>query len=191
MNSRLVVYPFKELEICVYTEGAAALILAEEETARAISRSNGSPIIWITGLGESNEHSYAGKNQKIMSRIMSDHYASHRAYEMAGIADPTKSIEVVELHDAFVHQLEISMAEFGLVPLGNADSLIEDGLMTPGGKYLVNRLRRLDLLRACSGSKQHHVRVVGTKRTDRQKASHGPCPRDRQHHSSIYLLPDP
>jgi len=138
MNSRLVVYPFKELEICVYTEGAAALILAEEETAKAISGNNGSPIIWITGLGESNEHSYAGKNQKIMSRIISDHYASHRAYQMAGIADPTKSIEVVELHDAFVHQLEISMAEFGLVPLGNADSLIEDGLMTPGGKYSVN-----------------------------------------------------
>jgi len=38
MNSRLVVYPFKELEICVYTEGAAALILAEEETALAISK---------------------------------------------------------------------------------------------------------------------------------------------------------
>jgi len=55
MNSRLVVYPFKELEICVYTEGAAALILAEEETAKAISRNNGSPIIWITGLGESND----------------------------------------------------------------------------------------------------------------------------------------
>lgn len=138
LNSRLVVYPFKELEICVYTEGAAALILAEEETATAISRNNGSPIIWITGLGEANEHSYAGKNQKIMSRIMSDHYASHRAYEMAGVADPTKTIDVVELHDAFVHQLEISMAEFGLVPIGRADSLIEDGLMTPGGKYLVN-----------------------------------------------------
>ncbi len=138
LNSRLVVYPFKELEICVYTEGAAALILAEEETATAISRNNGSPIIWITGLGEANEHSYAGKNQKIMSRIMSDHYASHRAYEMAGVADPTKTIDVVELHDAFVHQLEISMAEFGLVPIGKADSLIEDGLMTPGGKYLVN-----------------------------------------------------
>jgi len=138
MNSRLVVYPFKELEICVYTEGAAALILAEEETAIAISKANGSPIVWITGLGESNEHSYAGKNQKVMSRIMSDYYASHRAYEMAGIADPTTAIEIVELHDAFVHQLEISMAEFGLVPLGRADALIEDGLMTPGGKYLVN-----------------------------------------------------
>ena len=58
---------------------------------------------------------------------------------MAGISDPTEAIGIVELHDAFVHQLEISMAEFGLVPLGRADSLIEDGLMLDGGKYLVNR----------------------------------------------------
>jgi len=116
INSRLVVYPFKELEIC----------------------NTGNPVVWITGVGEANESSFAGKNQKNMSRIMSDYYASHRAYEMAGIADPTESIDIVELHDAFVHQLEISMAEFGLVPLGNADSLIEDGLITAGGKYLVN-----------------------------------------------------
>lgn len=138
LNSRMVAYPFKELEICVYSEGAAALIIAEEETALAISRNSGKPVVWITGVGESNEHSFAGMNQKDMSRIRSDYLASHRAYEMAGIADPIESIDIVELHDAFVHQLEISMAEFGLVPLGRADSLIEDGLMTPGGKYLVN-----------------------------------------------------
>ena len=138
INSRLVVYPFKELEICVYTEGAAALIFAEEETAKAISENTGNPVVWITGMGEANEHSFAGKNQNDMSRIMSDYYASHRAYDMAGIKDPTESIDIVELHDAFVHQLEISMAEFGLVPLGNGDSLIEDGLMTEGGKYIVN-----------------------------------------------------
>jgi len=138
MNSRMVAWPFKELEICVYSEGAAALIVAEEETAKAISRNTGQPVIWITGVGESNEHSFAGKNQKVMSRIMSDYYSSHRAYEMAGIKDPSEAIEIVELHDAFVHQLEISCAEFGLVPLGRGDALIEDGLMTPGGKYVVN-----------------------------------------------------
>ncbi len=138
LNSRLVVYPFRELEICVYSEGAAALIFAEEETAKAIARNTGKPVVWITGVGEANEHSFAGKNQKVMSRIMSDYYGAHRAYEMAGIKDPAKAIEVVELHDAFVHQLEISCAEFGLVPLGRADALIEEGLMTPGGKYLVN-----------------------------------------------------
>jgi acetyl-CoA C-acetyltransferase len=138
LNSRLVVYPFRELEICVYSEGAAALIFAEEETAKAIARNTGKPVVWITGVGEANEHSFAGRNQKVMSRIMSDHYGAHRAYEMAGIKDPAKAIEVVELHDAFVHQLEISCAEFGLVPLGRADALIEEGLMTPGGKYVVN-----------------------------------------------------
>jgi len=138
MNSRLIVYPFKELEICVYTEGAAALIIAEEETAKAISKNTGKPIVWITGLGEANEHSFAGKNQKVMPRIMSDHLGAQRAYKMAGIKDPKKSIDIVELHDAFVHQLEISMAEFDLVPRGRADSLIDDGLMLPGGKYIVN-----------------------------------------------------
>jgi acetyl-CoA C-acetyltransferase len=138
INSRMVVYPFRELEICVYSEGAAAVILAEEETARAISRESGKPVIWITGVAEANEHSFAGRNHKDMSRIMSDYYASHRAYEMAGIEDPAGSIEIIELHDAFIHQLEISMAEFGLVEHGRADALIEDGLMTEGGKYLVN-----------------------------------------------------
>jgi acetyl-CoA C-acetyltransferase len=138
MNSRLIVYPFKELEICVYTEGAAALILAEEDTAKRISKNTGVPVVWITGLGEANEHSFAGKNQKQMPRIMSDYLGSHRAYKMAGIKDPTKSIDIVELHDAFVHQLEVSMAEFGLVKRGRADALIDDGLMLKGGPYMVN-----------------------------------------------------
>jgi acetyl-CoA C-acetyltransferase len=138
LNSRMVAYPFRELEICVYSEGAAALIMAEEKTAKAIAKNSGRPVIWITGVGEANEHSFAGKKQKEMSRIMSDFHASRRAYAMAGIKDPKKSLQIIELHDAFVHQLEISMAEFGLVPLGKADSLIEDGLMTPGGRYVVN-----------------------------------------------------
>ena len=138
MNSRYIVYPFKELEICVYTEGAAALILAEEETAKAIAKNSGKPIVWITGVGESNEHSYVGKNQKDMSHIVSDYLGSHRAYEMAGIKEPDKSIDIIELHDAFVHQLEISMAEFGLVSYEKVDDLVEEGLMLPGGKYIVN-----------------------------------------------------
>ncbi len=138
MNSRIVVYPFKELEICVYSEGAAALIVAEEETARAVSRNTGNPVIWITGVGESNEHSFAGKNQKIMHRIMSDHIAAYKAYEMAGVKNPLKEIDVVEAHDAFIPQLEITMAEMGFAPLGRADSLVEEGTIMPGGELLLN-----------------------------------------------------
>jgi acetyl-CoA C-acetyltransferase len=138
LNSRIVAYPFKELEICVYSEGAAALIIAEEETAKAISRNTGNPVIWITGVGEANEHSFAGKNQKVMHRIMSDHLAAYRAYEMAGITDPLKEIDIVEAHDAFIHQLEITMAEMGFAPLGRADTLVEEGIIMPGGEILLN-----------------------------------------------------
>ena len=138
INSRYIVYPFKELEICVYSEGAAALILAEEETAKAIAKNTGKPIVWITGLGEANENSFAGKNHKNMSHIVSDYLGSHRAYDMAGIKDPKKSVDLVELHDAFIQQLEISLAEFGLVSYERVDDLVEEGLMMPGGRYLVN-----------------------------------------------------
>ncbi|MGE5620719.1 MAG: thiolase family protein [Sphingomonadaceae bacterium] len=138
MNSRVVVYPFKELEICVYSEGAAALIVADEDTALGVSRNTGTPVIWITGVGEANEHSFAGRNQKVMHRILSDHIAASKAYEMAGIKDPVEEIDVVEAHDAFVPQLEITMAEMGFAPLGRADSLVEDGTIMPGGKLLLN-----------------------------------------------------
>lgn len=138
INSRIVVHPFKQLEICVYSEGAAALIVAEEEKAKQIARNMGVPVVWITGVGESNEHSFAGKNQKIMSRIMSDHDAARRAYEMAGITNPLEEIQLVEVHDAFVHQLEITLAEMGFAELGRADALVEEGTIMPGGKLLVN-----------------------------------------------------
>ncbi|UCD57154.1 MAG: thiolase family protein [Candidatus Hydrogenedentota bacterium] len=138
LNSRIVVHPFKQLEICVYSEGAAALIIAEEERARSIARNMDLPVVWITGVGESNEHSFAGKNQKAMNRIMSDYCAAQMAYKMAGITNPIEEIQVLELHDAFIHQLEITLGEMGFVEFGRCDALVEEGIMMPGGKILVN-----------------------------------------------------
>jgi acetyl-CoA C-acetyltransferase len=138
LGSRYVTYPFKQFETCVYSEGAAAVILAEEGRAETIARNTGQPVIWITGVGEANEHSFAGRGQKTMHRILSDHLAARSAYRMAGISDPTAEIDVVEAHDAFVQQLQITLAEMGFVPLGRADALIEEGIMAPGGRLLVN-----------------------------------------------------
>jgi len=140
MNSRYVVYPFKLLETCVYTEGAGAIIFASKEKAEAICKNSGQPYITVSGVGASNEHNVAGKDSrhKVMNRIMSDHLAAKAAYKMAGITNPLKEIQVVELHDAFIKQLEITMAEMDFVPLGRADNLINEGLMVPGGPLLVN-----------------------------------------------------
>ncbi len=139
-NSRYIVYPFKLLETCVYTEGAGAIIFASMDKAKAICKNAGHPVIKVSGVGASNEHNVAGRDtrHKVMHRILSDHLAAQAAYKMAGIKNPRKEIQVVELHDAFIKQLEITMAEMGFVPLGHADDLIEEGVMTPGGPVLVN-----------------------------------------------------
>jgi acetyl-CoA C-acetyltransferase len=143
LNSRYVVYPFKLLEMCVYTEGAGAVLFASEEKAKAIAANSKKDPIWITGVGASNEHSVSGKDlrHKYMGRIFSDHFAAQAAYKMAGIKDPLKEIQVVELHDAFVKQLQITMGEMGFVRIGRTDALIEEEIMkTPDGrgKVLVN-----------------------------------------------------
>jgi acetyl-CoA C-acetyltransferase len=139
-NSRYIVYPFKLLETCVYTEGAGAVIFASKDKAKAICKNMGVPPVWISGIGAANEHNVAGVDgrHKQMHRIMSDHLAAKQAYKMAGITEPAKDIQVIELHDAFIKQLQVTMAEMGFVPLGRSDDLVREGLMVPGGPLLVN-----------------------------------------------------
>ncbi len=130
---------FKKLETCVYTEGAACLIFAAEGVAEEICKrcrasSDLDRRTWALPMrallvGDKHPH-------KLPGRIESDHLAAKTAYEMAGIAP--QDVNVVELHDAFLPQLEITMAEMGFVPLGHADDLIEKKVMAPHGQLLVN-----------------------------------------------------
>ena len=114
-----------------------------------LSERTGQPIVWVRGLGAANESYQVGVGGNFMplDRIMSDRVAAQRAYDMAGVTP--SDIQLVELHDAFVAQLMITMAELGFVELGNAKALIEDGIMAdirelgdtkapPQGQVLVN-----------------------------------------------------
>ncbi len=129
---------FKKLETCVYTEGAACLVFAADGVAQEICQDTGKPPIWIDGLGFANEPYWWGISHphKLPGRIESDYVATRAAYEMAQIGP--KDVDIVELHDAFLPQLEITLAEMGLVPLGHADDLIEQSVMAPHGSLLVN-----------------------------------------------------
>ena len=150
MASRWIIAPFlRLLETCMYTEGAAGVLFASERKAREISERTGVPPIWVKGVGAANE-SYAtgrGGSYKPLDRILSDHLAAERAYTMAGVRP--SDIQIVELHDAFVAQLMITMGELGFVPLGKTRTLIDDGVMAdirelgdakapPKGQVLIN-----------------------------------------------------
>ncbi len=150
MHSRWIIPPFlRLLEACMYTEGAGAVIFASEEKARELSERTGEPIIWVRGVGAANEAYAVGRGgyYKPLDRIVSDRLAAERAYEMAGVRP--SDIKIVELHDAFVAQLMITMGEMGFVPIGKTRKLIDDGIMAdidklgdtkapPDGQILVN-----------------------------------------------------
>lgn len=130
LASRWIIAPFlRLLEACMYTEGAAGVIFASEEKAREIASRTGTPPIWIKGVGAANESYSPGRGgyHKPLDRILSDHIAAERAYEVAGVRP--SDIQLVELHDAFVAQLMITMGEMGFVPLGKTRQLIDDGVM--------------------------------------------------------------
>lgn len=130
LSSRWIIPPFlRLLEACMYTEGAGAVIFASEEKARELSERTGQPIIWVKGVGAANEAYAVGRGgyYKPLDRIVSDHLAAERAYEMAGVRP--SDIKIVELHDAFVAQLMITMGEMGFVPLGRTRDLIDEGVM--------------------------------------------------------------
>ena len=150
MQSRWIIAPFlRLLEACMYTEGAGGLIFASEKKAREISERTGQPPIWVKGVGAANE-AYApgrGSYYKPLDRIVSDRLAAERAYAMAGVK--ASDIQVVEIHDAFVAQLMITMGELGFVPIGKTRNLIDEGVMAdirtlgddkppPKGQVLIN-----------------------------------------------------
>lgn len=139
LHSRYVVYPIRALKTCVYTEGACALIFASGEMAQKIKERTGREPIWITGVGAANEPYFVGTDisrYKVLHRIYSDYLATRKALEQARLT--INDIQVIELHDAFIPQVMITLAEMGVVPLGRGNDLVEEGIIMPGGRILLN-----------------------------------------------------
>jgi acetyl-CoA C-acetyltransferase len=127
LNSRMICYPFKFYDNCLYTEGAAALILAGEERAREITDKP----VWITGVGAATDMGLPGNKTGRKSAIWefgSTRLAGERAYKMAGITRPRQEIDVVELHDAFTAAEILSYEALAFCQPGDGGRLIEEGI---------------------------------------------------------------
>lgn len=133
LNSRKIVDPFKFYDNCLYTEGAAAVILACEEKAREITDKP----VWISGVGASTDWVMPGNRPNIYT-FESSREAARRAYKMAGIRDPMEDLDLAELHDAFSGTEIMAYEDCFFCPEGQGGRLIEDGTVMPDGKLPVN-----------------------------------------------------
>lgn len=133
MNSRRIAGPIKMFDCCLYSEGAAALVLASEKRARELSDDP----IWIEGVGSSNVRSYMPQMDNL-GRLLCQQQSAQRAYAMAGIANPMTDLDFIETHDLLTGVELMSYAELGLCEPGEGGRLIDEGITERTGSMPVN-----------------------------------------------------
>ncbi len=132
MHSRMLADPIKLLDASPITDGACAIILAEEETAKRFSNHP----IWIKGVGFCADAYHLGDRD--LAECKSLQRAAQTAYRMAGIENPLKEIDVAEVYDAFSYQ-ELMWAEgLRFCEKGGGGRLTESGRTKMGGSMPIN-----------------------------------------------------
>ncbi len=132
LNSRMIAYPIKLLDAKPVSDGACALILASEEKAKRITNKP----VWITGVGNCYDAHYLGDRD--LSDCDSLVLAAKRAYDMAGITNPGKEIDVAEICDEYSYQELLWSEGLGFCDRGKGGELIDSGVTEIGGRLPIN-----------------------------------------------------
>ena len=132
LSSPALAPPLHMLDVAPDTDGAVAMILASEKRARKITDKP----VWIKGIGNCYDAHYPGDRD--LADCMSLSKAAALAYKMAGIKNPRKEIDFIELSDEFSYQELLWLEGLGLCGRGEAGVMIDSGMTALKGKLPVN-----------------------------------------------------
>lgn len=129
VNSEVMAWPVKRLDVSPTSDGAVAIVLASEDAAKKITDKP----VWIEGVGWNLDSMWAVNRDLYYPEYVER--AARMAYDMAGIKEPRKEINIVEPYDPFdykeLHHLEgLLLADKGQAPKLTADGVTQrDGDM--------------------------------------------------------------
>jgi len=132
LNSKMLSHPIKQLDCKPVSDGACAIVLANEKKAKKLV----SKPIWIAGLGCCYDAHYPGDRD--LSECDSLQIAAQRAYKMAGIKNPFNEIDVVEISEEYSYQELLWMEGLTLCGRGEAGNLVQRGVTQREGKLPIN-----------------------------------------------------
>jgi acetyl-CoA C-acetyltransferase len=132
MGSERISDPIKRLDCSPVSDGAAAIIIAEEGHARKAR----TPPVWVKGMAHCSDEYFLGDRDLAEPKALKD--AAKRAYAMAGITDPMESLDVVELYDAFSYMEPLWLEGLGLCGPGEGGKLLDRGITSMSGSLPVN-----------------------------------------------------
>ncbi len=132
MKSPVTAYPLRELMCSPASDGAGALILANEKKAKEFTDDP----IWITGINWRVEPYFMGDRDLLENQALKA--ASKKAYEMAGIKNPIKELNVAEICEPYAFQELLWYEGLGFCKDGEGAKLLKDGVTEMGGELPVN-----------------------------------------------------
>ena len=132
MNSPMLCYPIKLLDSCPRSDGACAVIYASEDRAPKIAPKPA----WVHGTAVSHDYVYFGDfDWQAMPTLEA---TATRVYQRAGITNPVKEIDVMELYLPFSTCGVIWMEHMFICGRGESPSLIRKGVFNMDGELPVN-----------------------------------------------------
>lgn len=143
LKAQMISYPLTREMICTMSDGAAVGVIANEEEA---FRLTDNPVL-IKGVGCGTDtmrladrpfgevplmkhevrEDYEGLDYPGVHSFRAGRAASIEAYNSAGIEDPLKEIDFVELHDAYASSEVQTYEDMGLCKYGEGYDFVESG----------------------------------------------------------------
>jgi len=131
LASEPVASPFCVYDCCANADGAACLILADEE----IARSAGDRVVWLDGLGCATSSMSVLRRGDLVG-LPSAQEAARQAYEMAGVS--ADAIDVADVHDCFTIAEIMAYEDLGFCAKGEGGPFVEERRSYIGGDVAVN-----------------------------------------------------
>ena len=132
LASPMLADPIHLLDVCPRSDGACAVIMANEDVAGRIC-----PVPdWIWGTSAHNTQAMIGDVD--WGRLKSMEQCATEIFKKAGIKEPRKELSVIEMYQPYSFAGLIWIEDMGIVGHGEAPRYIWDGNTDMGGELPVN-----------------------------------------------------
>src|SRR5262249_18601464 len=132
LGSRMISSPLRLFMCSPITDGAAAVMVASEDRARALTHRPG----WIRGTGQALDGFQLTSLHDDYAHWPAMQRAAQSAYRAAGAE--AKDVDVAEVHDCFAIAELIAYEELGFCAKGEAGPFVAAGRSDYGGDVVVN-----------------------------------------------------
>jgi len=143
LKSEMISYPLTREQICTMSDGAAVAVLCDEARAREFTdrpvevigvgcgtdtmRLADRPFGKVPLMSHEKASDYAHLPYPGVHSFRAGRSAGLEAYRMAGITDPNREINFIELHDAYASSEIQTYEDLGLCKYGEGYSFVERG----------------------------------------------------------------